>query len=85
MRKFPRCIESPLTPLEVEQLNKVLDDLEWFSYRPIKHRSGAYVEAKVIEYDDLEIDIELKFGVEDDWHDKHTDSIKRETLKILMI
>ena len=63
-RRFKRNPDCPLTRAERKKLCKALDDIEWREYRPFKHLSGAYAEATVYGYDELRINVQLKWGVD---------------------
>lgn len=53
---------------ELKKLSQLLDDLEKdvISSNGLDHISGAFSSAEMFNYDDDIIDVELKFGVQDD-------------------
>jgi len=63
-RRFKRNPDCPLTRTERTKLCKYLDEMEWREYYPLKHISGAYADATVYGYDELRINIQLKWGVD---------------------
>lgn len=63
-REYPINPNCPLSDDEKKKLNVVLDNLEWEAYAPLKKLSSAYADATVTEYDEFEIGIELKSGVD---------------------
>ena len=70
-----------LTKKERTALCEYLDRLEWDTYQPIKKRSSAYASAKVEEYDEVMIIIELTWGVDSDgWSETVSIDIMREDL-----
>ena len=79
-RRIPRNMDCLLTKKERTALCKILDNWEWSAYAPYKHTSFAYSEAKVVEYDEEEIEVEIMWGVDGDWHEKDEFTINRETL-----
>jgi hypothetical protein len=82
-RRFPRNPECPLTKEERVKLCKALDDLEWQVYLPLKYLTSSYADAIVIEYDELEIEIELEYGSDGSGnHYKGSATISRSDFKI---
>jgi hypothetical protein len=61
-RKYPENPNCPLSDEEKVKLGKVLDDLEWEVYAPLRHLSSAYADATVTEYDEFGIEVELEYG-----------------------
>ena len=82
--KVKEFCNGGLSDNEIERLSKMLDEIEWYAYRPYKHISGAFSEMTVFDYDDEIIDCELVFGVQSDCQDTvHTEiwKIDRKTMK----
>ena len=61
-RTYPINPDCPLSDEEKAKLDKVLDELEWEAYAPLKHLTSSYADATVREYDEFEIEIELEYG-----------------------
>ena len=61
-RVYPTNPNCPLSDEEKIKLNKVLDDLEWEVYAPLKHLTSSYADATVTEYDEFEIEVEIEYG-----------------------
>jgi hypothetical protein len=61
-RVYPNNPACPLSDKEKTQLGIVLDSLEWEAYAPLKKLTSSYAEAKVTEYDEFEIKVEVKSG-----------------------
>jgi hypothetical protein len=62
-RKYPKNHDCPpLSEGEKEKLGKLLDEIEWIAYSPLKHLTSSYADAKVTDYDGLEIEIEIEYG-----------------------
>jgi hypothetical protein len=80
-RKYPRNLECPLTKEEKKELSKALDELEWRAYVPLKHLTGGWSEAKVIEYDEFKVEVKVEWGVDGEgWNDFDYQTIEREDL-----
>jgi hypothetical protein len=63
-RRIPKNPDCPLTKVERVKLCKLLDEIEWREYYPMKHLSGAFADATVYKYDEENIHVELKWGTE---------------------
>ena len=61
-RIYPTNPDCPLSDKEKIQLGIVLDSLEWEAYAPLKKLTSSYAEATVTEYDEFEIQVEVKSG-----------------------
>ena len=80
-RKYPRNVECPLTKPERVGLSKALDDLEGFVYQKVRHLTGGWVEAKVVEYDEFKVEVKVEWGVDGEgWNDFDYQTIEREDL-----
>jgi hypothetical protein len=79
-------MNNPLSNHELKRLSKVLDALEADAYYPYKHHSGGFAEAQMFHYDLDSIDVELKFGVQNDCDStihKEQYEINRKTMEII--
>jgi len=84
-RNHPTNSNCPLSSDEEKNLNTYLDKIEWEAYFPLKQLTSAYSRAKVIEYDEFEIMIELEYGVDGDGRHYTEDiSISRSNLNQLV-
>lgn len=81
-RKFPVNEDCPLNKYEVEGLNKIIDEIEWREYQRVKHQTSGYVESKVVDYDEEEVELDVTVGIDGDWKDTNRFTIKR--LEILL-
>jgi hypothetical protein len=84
-RTYPNNPDCPLSEAEKEKLAKVLDELEWFAYAPLKHLTSSYADATVTEYDEFEIQVEIESG--SDGTGSHYESgatIKRSDFTVVM-
>jgi hypothetical protein len=79
-RRFPRYPDCPLTKVEKVRLSSLLDEIEWRTYLPLKHRTSAYADAKVTEYDEIEIHVKIEFGIDGESHDTDYLTIQRSEL-----
>ena len=75
--RIPRNPDCPLSKRERDELVKLLDFIQWNYYHPYKWTSGGYAEVKVTEYDEVEITVSIKHGVEGDRHFDDTNTIER--------
>ena len=79
--------QQEFTDEETEKLNVVLDKLERDTYRDMFYSkiNGAFVEANVCSHNEHEWIIELKHGVQDEYHsDVHIEdyAVNRQTFEI---
>lgn len=81
IRKFPENPDCPLSDKEKEELEINLADLEAEYYYPFKHQSGGFSEASVYSYDEFEVKVVIKFGV--DGRVTYTDEITIERPELL--
>jgi len=80
-RKYPKNPDCPLSKKEKIALDKVIDEIEWKAYLPLKHLSSGWSDATVTEYDECEIEIEVKWGVDSEgWSDNDYQTIERSML-----
>jgi hypothetical protein len=63
-RKYPVNPDCPLSETEKIQLGIILDSLEWEAYAPLRHLTSAWAEATVTDYDEFEIQIDIRSGVD---------------------
>jgi len=63
-RRIPKNPKCPLKKQERAKICKLLDDMEWKYYLPYKHLTSGYADARVVEYDEIEIRIEIKHGLD---------------------
>lgn len=83
-RKYPNNPDCPLSKDEKEKLAKVLDELEWFAYAPLKHLTSSYADATVTEYDEFEIQVEIEYGSDGSGNHYEGDAtIKRSDFSII--
>jgi len=82
-RKFPKNTECPLTKVERVKLSRILDEIEWRKYQPVRHITGGYAEANVTDYDEIEIRVRVKVGVDGDHHEEFTTVIQREEILLI--
>jgi hypothetical protein len=75
--KFPINEDYPLSKNEKTVLIKILDELEWKEYQRVKHQTSGYVESKVINYDEENINVEITIGVDGQWSDTTDYTVKR--------
>jgi hypothetical protein len=61
-REYPINPDCPLSDDEKKKLDKILSQIEWEAYAPLKHLTSSYADATVTEYDEFEIEIELEYG-----------------------
>ena len=80
MRKFPVNEDCPLTDDEQKALDKLLDDVEWGKYAPLKKLTSAYTESEVDGYDEFEIKATVTWGVDGQWSDFDFITIDRNKL-----
>lgn len=85
-RTYPDNPDCPLSEKEKTQLGIILDGLEWETYAPLKHLTSGWSEANVTEYDEFEIEVEVKFGVDSQgWNDSDTVTLERANLYALSV
>lgn len=82
-REFPKNPDCPLTEVERVKLSRMLDEIEWREYQPVRHITGGYAEVEVTDYDELEINVKVKTGVDGDHHDEFTAVIQREEILLI--
>lgn len=83
-RRFPRFPDCrPLTKAERVRLSSLLDEIEWKTYLPLKHRTSAYADAKVTEYDDIEIEVDVEYGIDGESH--YTDNFTIQRAELLSV
>jgi hypothetical protein len=63
-RIYPTNPDCPLSETERVQLGIILDRLEWEAYAPLRHLTSAWADAIVTDYDEFEIQIDIKSGVD---------------------
>lgn len=61
-RDYPNNPDCPLSDDEKKKLDALLGQLEWEAYAPLKHLTSSYADAKVTDYDEYEIEIEIEYG-----------------------
>lgn len=75
-----------LTSVELKEISAIMDELLSDPVVRIKHKfSGGFSDCILFDYDDEYIDIELKFGVQDDTGSNVTTEqykIDRETMQL---
>ena len=79
-RKFSKNPNCPLTKEEKSKLSILLNQIEWREYQPVRHITGGYAEVRVIDYDEIEVHIEIKWGVDGYHHETETETIQREEI-----
>jgi hypothetical protein len=85
-RKYPINSDCPLSDKEKTQLGIILDSLEYEAYAPLRHLTSGWVEATVTEYDEFEIQVEVKFGVDSQgWNVSDTTTLDRANLYALSV
>lgn len=74
-----------LTPEELAALTSLLEKMERevYVYNGYKNISGGYAVCEVFDYDDDTIDVELKHGVEGEYHYSEQFEIDRKTMKVI--
>ena len=82
-RKFPKNPDCPLTKVERVKLSRMLDEIEWREYQPVRHITGSYTEAKVIYYDEIEVIVNVKWGVDGYHHEEFNAVIQREEILLI--
>lgn len=80
--KIPVNEDCPLNKYEKEGLIKVIDELEWKEYQRVKHQTSGFVESKVVDYDEEEINVDITVGVDGQWSETNHFFIKR--LEVLL-
>lgn len=63
-RSYPTNPDCQLSNKERAHLQLVLDSLEYEAYCPLRGLSSAWANASVIKYDEFEITVEIKSGVD---------------------
>jgi hypothetical protein len=82
-RKYPVNHDCPLSNKEKKELGKVLDNLEWQFYAPLKHLTSSYADATVTDYDELEIKVKIECGSDGSGnHYKEYATIKRSDFSV---
>ena len=69
MRTYPVNEDCPLTDDEKKALDKLLDEVEWGKYVPLKKLTSGYVSSEVDGYDEFEIEATITWGVDGQWSD----------------
>ena len=83
-REYPNNPDCPLSDVEKEKLAKVLDQLEWELYFPLKKITSSYADATVTDYDEFEIEVETEYGSDGSGnHYKGNATIKRSDFSIV--
>jgi hypothetical protein len=83
-RKFPKNPDCPLNKYEKVGLNKFLDELEWKEYQQVKHQTSGYVESKVTDYNEFDINFQITIGIDGQWSNTTNYTIKRLEILICM-
>lgn len=81
-RRFPKNEDCPFNQYEKEGLSRILDELEWREYQRVKHQTSGFVESKVVDYDEEEINVDITVGVDGQWSETNHFTIKR--LEVLL-
>ena len=79
-------MNTPITSREIKQISKILFDLEKEAISVYRKINGGFAVASLFNYDNNIIDIELKFGSQDDSGSYvHTEQYKidRKSMKLL--
>jgi len=76
-----------LTKIELQKLKKLCDEIEFIVWKTHgwKHLNGGFATCEVKEYNEDDIDLELKEGVESDVENRVYTSIlnvNRKTMKV---
>lgn len=64
MKRIKTNPDCPLTNKEKKEIKKRLEAIESHYYLPFKHQSGGFATARVYDYDEEEIRVEVTFGVD---------------------
>jgi hypothetical protein len=83
-KKFPENADCPLNNYEKEGLTRILDQLEWREYQRVKHQTSGYVNSKITDYDEDEINAEITIGVDGQWSDTIGITIKRSEILLVL-
>ncbi len=83
-KKFPENDDCPLNNYEKEGLTRILDQLEWREYQRVKHLTSGYVNSKITDYDEDEINAEITIGVDGQWSDTTDITIKRSEILLVL-
>jgi hypothetical protein len=83
-RKFPTNEDCPLNKYEKEGLIRILDEIEWKEYLRVKHQTSGYVDSKIVDYDEEDINVEVTVGVDGQWSDTTDFAIKRSEVLLAL-
>lgn len=64
MKRIKTNPDCPLTNKEKKEIKKRLENIEAHYYYPFKHQSGGFASARVYDYDEETIRIEVTYGVD---------------------
>lgn len=83
-RRFPKNEDCPFNQYEKEGLSRILDELEWREYQRVKHQTSGYVNSKIVNYDEDDINVEITIGVDGQWSDTIDITIKRSEILLAL-
>ena len=64
MKRIKTNPDCPLSNKEKKEIKKRLETIESHYYYPFKHQSGGFATARVYDYDEETIRVEVKYGVD---------------------
>lgn len=79
-------MNNPLNSRELKKVTEILNEFEKEAIGPIRKINGSFAIASMFNYDDEIVDVEIKYGIQDDTgSDVHTELFKICRIKMMLI